>query len=73
MDHDAADVVQRDLMGLRSFGHRGRVLIKTDNEPAILSLMEEMMKRLEVSVIPVESALPPPPMSRRVMALWNVE
>ena len=43
-------------MGLRSSGHRGRVLIKTDNEPAVLSLKEEMMMRLEVGVIPVESA-----------------
>ena len=33
------------------------VLIKTDNEPAILSLKEEMMRRFEVSAIPVESAL----------------
>ena len=47
---------QRALLGLRSFGHRGRVLIKTDNEPAVLSLKEEMMMRLEVGVIPVESA-----------------
>ena len=45
-------------MGLRNFGHRGRVLIKTDNEPAILSLKEEMMRRLEVGAIPVESVPP---------------
>ena len=32
------------------------MLIKTDNEPAILSLKEEMMRRLEVGAIPVESA-----------------
>ena len=32
------------------------MLIKTDNEPAVLSLKEEMMMRLEVGVIPVESA-----------------
>ena len=57
-DLDAADVAQRALVGLRSFGHRGRVLIKTDNKPAILSLMKEMMKRLEVCAIPVESAPP---------------
>ena len=53
---DAADVAQRTLMGLRNVGHLGRVLIKTDNEPAILSLKEEMMRRLEVGAIPVESA-----------------
>ena len=47
-DLDAADVAQHALVGLRNFGHRGRVLIKTDNEPAILSFEEEMMRRLEV-------------------------
>ena len=62
-DLDAADVAQRALVGLRKFGHRGRVLMKTDNEPAILSLEEEMMRRLDVSAILVESApsLPPSP------------
>ena len=58
-DLDAADVAQRVLMGLRSFEHRRRVLIKTDNEPAILSLKEEMMRRLEFGVIPVEHHPPP--------------
>ena len=52
---DAADVPQRALMGLRNVGHRRRMLIKTDNEPAILSLKEEMMRLLEAGVIPVES------------------
>ena len=61
LELDAADVTQRALMGLRSLGHRGRVFIKTDNEQSILSLKEEMMRRLEVGVIPVESAAPPPP------------
>ena len=32
------------------------VVIKTDDEPAILSLKEEMMRRLECGAIPVESA-----------------
>ena len=31
-------------------------LIKTDSEPVILSFREEMMRRLEVGAIPVESA-----------------
>ena len=53
---DAADVAQRVLMGLRNFGHRGRVFIKTDNEPAILTFKEEMMRRFEVGAIVVESA-----------------
>ena len=53
---DAADFAQRALMGLRNFGHRGRVLIKTDNEPAILSLKEEMMRRLEVGAILVHES-----------------
>ena len=63
-----ADVVQRALQGLRSFGHRGRVLIKTDNEPAILPLKEEIMRRLEVGAIPFESAH----MSRKATALWKM-
>ena len=57
-DLDAAVVAQRALMGLRSFAHHGRVLIRTDSVPAILSLKEEMMWRFEVGVIPVESAFP---------------
>ena len=68
-DLDAADVAQRALVGLRNFGHRGRVLIKTDNEPAVLSLKEEMMRRLEVGAIPVESA----PHESERMALWKME
>ena len=32
------------------------VVIKTGDEPAILSLKEEMMRRVEVGAIPVESA-----------------
>ena len=55
-DLDAAAVAQRALMGLRSSRHRGCVLFETDNEPAILSLKEEMMRRLESGAIPVESA-----------------
>ena len=43
------------MKGLRSFGHRGRVAIKADNEPAILALKEEIMRRPEVGAIPVES------------------
>ena len=50
-----ADVAELALMGRRSFGHCGRVLIKTGN--AILPLEEEMMERLEVGAIPAESAL----------------
>ena len=56
LDLDAADVAQRALMGLRSFGHRGRAY----NERAILSFKEEeMMRRREVAAIPVESTPPP--------------
>ena len=44
-------------MGHRSFGHRGRVL-ETDDGPAILSLTEEIMKRLEVGALPLESDPP---------------
>ena len=51
-DLDAADVIQRAVEGLRSFGHRGRVAIKANNEPAILALKEEIMRRPEVGAIP---------------------
>ena len=44
-DLDAADVIQRAVKGLRSFGHCGCVAIKADNEPAILALKEEIMRR----------------------------
>ena len=60
---DAADVAQQVLEGLRNFGHRGRVHIKTDNEPAVLSLKEE--------IIPGETV--PLSMGRRATAPWKLE
>ena len=51
-DLDAADVLQRAVKGLRSFGHRERVVNKADNERHI---KEEILRRREVGAIPVES------------------
>ena len=48
------------MKGLRSFGHRGCVAVKADNEPAILALKEEI-------TIPVESVT----MIRKTRALMK--
>ena len=62
------NVIQRAVKGLRSFGHHGRVAIKADNEPAILALKEEIMRRPEGGAIPVESV----PVIRRTTALMKL-
>ena len=49
------NVIQRAVKGPRSIGHRGCVAIKAGNEPAILALKEEIMRRPEVRAIPIES------------------
>ena len=54
-DVDTGDAASRAVQGIRSFGHRGRLMIKTDNEPAILALKEEIMRSFPDGVIPVES------------------
>ncbi len=43
-DIDTGDAASRAVDGIRRFGHRGRIMIKTDNEPTILALKEEVMK-----------------------------
>ena len=54
-DLDASRAASRAVDGIRRLGHRGRLIIKTDNEPAILALKEEIMKNLDTGAIPVES------------------
>ena len=44
VERKGPDIAQRALMGLRRVGHRGRLFISTDNEPAILSPKEEALR-----------------------------
>ena len=37
-DIDTGDAASRAVDGIRRFGHCGRLMIKTDNEPAIYAL-----------------------------------
>ena len=53
------------MKGLRSFGHRWRLVVTADNEPAILA---EIMRRPEVGAIPVESVS----MIRKTTALMKI-
>ena len=48
------EACDRACEGIKSFGHKGRLLIKVDNEPATLALREVSMTRLENGVIPVK-------------------
>jgi hypothetical protein len=50
-----AVTVARAVECLKGFGHRGRVLIKTDGEPAILALKEKIMQSLSDGAIAIES------------------
>ena len=52
---DAGEAVKSAVNGIRSFGHQGRLLIKTDNEPAILALKALVVRELGVDAITVES------------------
>jgi hypothetical protein len=44
----------RALECIRGFGHRGRILLKTDNEPAILALKTKVLESLLDGAISVE-------------------
>ncbi len=45
----------RAMQGIRELGHRGPVVFKTDNEPALLTLREALMARLPEGALPVNS------------------
>eukprot|EP00974_Lingulodinium_polyedra_P084535 8182808-Lingulodinium_polyedra.AAC.1 len=47
------EVATRAAEGIKSFGHKGKILIKTDNEPALVALRKEACRKLEDGVIPV--------------------
>ena len=47
------EAAQRAAEGIKSFGRTSKILIKVDNEPALKSLREEVIKKLELGAIPV--------------------
>ena len=47
------DTVLKAVGGVMHLGYRGRVLIKCDNEPAMLALREAIMAKLPEGAIPV--------------------
>ena len=51
---DMAHAVQRAVEGVHELGHRGAVVVKTDNEPALLALREAIMGQLHEGAIPVQ-------------------
>jgi hypothetical protein len=51
-ESEAARVVEC----VRSFGHRGKVVLKSDGEPAILALKEAIARRLPDGAVTLESA-----------------
>ena len=51
---DQGAAVERALEGIRRFGLRETVIIKTDNEPAILALREQIMAKLHISALEEE-------------------
>ena len=51
---DMQHAVQRAVEGVHDLGHRGPVVIKTDNEPAVLALREAIMKELHEGALPVQ-------------------
>jgi len=56
--HKGADLetaVERAADGVREFGHRGQIVLKVDNEPALLALREAVMAKLPGGAIPVQS------------------
>ena len=58
--HKGADLetaVERAADGVRELGHRGQIVLKTDNEPALMALREAVMAKLPGGAIPIQ---PPP-------------
>ena len=51
---DMAHAVQRAVEGVHELGHRGPVVVKTDNEAALLALREAIMAELHEGAIPVQ-------------------
>ena len=56
MQHKGAsteEAVDRGLKGIIDFGHRGAILVKTDNEPALIALRDALLARLPEGAAPV--------------------
>jgi hypothetical protein len=51
---DMAHAVSRAVEGVHELGHRGPVVLKTDNEAALLALREAIMAELHEGAIPVQ-------------------
>jgi hypothetical protein len=51
---DMAHAVSRAVEGVHDLGHRGPIVVKTDNEPAVLALREAIMAELHEGAIPVQ-------------------
>eukprot|EP00974_Lingulodinium_polyedra_P083072 8045278-Lingulodinium_polyedra.AAC.1 len=57
MQHKGAsteEAVERALQGIHDLGHRGPLVVKTDNEPALISLREELLAQLPEGALPQE-------------------
>ena len=46
------DTVDQAVDNARRFGHQGRVLLKTDNEPALVDLRNGVAEKLGMQVVP---------------------
>ena len=51
---DQGAAAERASDGIRRFGFRDKVIIKTDNEPAILALRDLILAKLQISVLEEE-------------------
>jgi hypothetical protein len=61
---DLDGTVERAVQGINELGHRGRVAIKTDNEPALVALRDALIAKLPEGAVPVS----PPSGERRATA-----
>ncbi len=58
LEHKGADLVEtvdRAVTGVRELGYRGRVLIRTDGEPALLALRNAIIKGLPDGATPIST------------------
>ena len=46
------EVVQQAADNIRRLGYNNKIVVKTDNEPALLSLRDEVVKLLDIQAVP---------------------
>ena len=46
------EVIEQAAENIRRLGHITKLVIKTDNEPALISLRDEVIKKLDVQAVP---------------------